>query len=107
MPNAVLLPDADQELGGAADANLEALASEAGDRLRAAHLYQRQVEGRALFAGPLAVIAGIAALITAWAMIGSVRHDVVIAWAALVLFSLDSVRARRQNRAVVEASSAV
>ena len=87
MPNAALLPDADQELGGAADANLEALASEAGDRLRAAHLYQRQVEGRALFAGPLAVIAGIAALITAWAMIGSVRHDVVIAWAALVLFA--------------------
>ena len=30
-----------------------------------------------------------------------------VIWAALVLFSLDSVRARRQNRAVVEASSAV
>jgi len=83
MPNAVLSPDVDQ-FGETAEAPAGALPYEAGDRLRAAHLHRRQIEGRALFAGPLAVTASLAALITAWAMIGSVPHNVVFGWAALV-----------------------
>ncbi|GAA4821268.1 EAL domain-containing protein [Sphingosinicella ginsenosidimutans] len=83
MPNAVLSPDVDQ-FGETAEAPAGALPYDAGDRLRAAHLHRRQIEGRALFAGPLAVTASLAALITAWAMIGSVPHNVVFGWAALV-----------------------
>jgi len=88
MPNAAFSPNADGGFGDMADADAGMLAFEAaGDQLRAAHLHRRQIEGRALFAGFLAITATVAALITAWAMINSVRHDLVIGWTALVLFA--------------------
>jgi diguanylate cyclase (GGDEF)-like protein/PAS domain S-box-containing protein len=56
------------------------------DRLRDAHLHNGQVQARGLFAGFFAVTAVAAALITGWAMYGSVATNAIVAWAAAVTF---------------------
>ena len=69
-----------------ADAGVDSLAFDAAtERLRDAHLHNGQVEARGLFAGFLAIAASAAAAITAWAMAGTLRHDVVIGWAVVVV----------------------
>ncbi|MGZ8346828.1 MAG: putative bifunctional diguanylate cyclase/phosphodiesterase [Allosphingosinicella sp.] len=57
------------------------------EQLRQAHLHNRQVEARALFAPYFAITAAIAAMITGWAMIESVRMEMVVGWVALVAFA--------------------
>jgi diguanylate cyclase (GGDEF)-like protein/PAS domain S-box-containing protein len=57
------------------------------ERLREAHLHNRQVEARALFAPFFAITAFLGALITAWAMIDSVRLELVVGWVAVVAFA--------------------
>src|SRR5689334_20444805 len=57
------------------------------ERLREAHLHNGQVEARALFAPFFAVTAVAAALVTAWAMYGSVKLELVVGWTALVAFA--------------------
>ncbi len=74
------------------------------ERLREAHLHNGQVEARALFAPFFAITAVAAALITAWAMYGSVEPELVIGWAALVAFA-NWVSCRRAMDAAAWGSS--
>src|SRR5919106_6649751 len=86
MHHAPVSTDADQEREEPAEQGVESLAfDQASERLRAAHLYNRQVEARALFAPFFSVTAAVAALLTAWAMIHSVRIELVVGWVALVV----------------------
>ena len=57
------------------------------ERLREAHLHNGQIEARALFAPFFAITAVAAALITAWAMSGSIPMQILVAWVALVAFA--------------------
>jgi hypothetical protein len=57
------------------------------ERLREAHLQNGQIEARALFAPYFAIVAVGAALLTAWAMFGSVRLELVVGWVAVVAFA--------------------
>ena len=57
------------------------------ERLRDAHLHNGQVEARALFAPFFAVTAVAAALLTAWAMYGSVDEKLVIGWTAFPAYA--------------------
>jgi len=57
------------------------------ERLREAHLHNGQVEARALFAPFFAVTAVAASLVTAWAMYGSVKLELVVGWTAMVAFA--------------------
>src|ERR1043165_5660280 len=57
------------------------------ERLRAAHLHNGQVEGRAVFGPFLAITALLASLIVAWAMYGSVETKLVVGWVALIAFA--------------------
>ncbi|MDQ8758316.1 EAL domain-containing protein [Sphingosinicella sp. LHD-64] len=73
---------------GAAEVDVDSPAfALATGRLRDAHLHNGQVEARALFAPFFAVTASVAAAITAWAMFGSVRTELVIAWVALIVLA--------------------
>ncbi len=56
------------------------------ERLRDAHLHNGQVEARALFAPFFATTSVVSALITAWAMYGSVNLKLIVTWTALVAF---------------------
>ena len=56
----------------------------ANQKLRDAHLHNGQVEARALFAPFFSTTAMVAALITGWAMLGSVPVELVGGWVALV-----------------------
>ena len=77
--------DADSALEDSAAEGAEALAFDAAsERLREAHLHNRQVEARALFAPYFGVTAVVAALLAAWAMYGSVQLELVFGWVALV-----------------------
>src|SRR3712207_9130446 len=80
--------DADPESEGPAEEGVEALAFDgASERLREAHLHNRQVEARGLFAPFFGVTAVAAALITAWSMYRSVRLALVVGWGAPVPFA--------------------
>src|SRR4028118_124051 len=80
--------DADPQSDNPAEEGVEALAFDgATERLREAHLHNRQVEARGLFAPFFGVTAVAASLITAWAMYGSVRLELVVGWVALVAFA--------------------
>ena len=57
------------------------------ERLREAHLYNGQVDARGLFAPYFAVSAVGAAIVTAWAMFGSVRLELIVGWVAVVAFA--------------------
>ena len=59
----------------------------ANERLREAHLHNGQVAARAMFAPFLGITALLAALITGWAMVGSVRAEAVVSWVAVVAFA--------------------
>ena len=59
----------------------------ASEKLRDAHLRNGQVEARALFAPFLAITSICAALVTGWAMLSSVRMELVVGWVAAVLFT--------------------
>ena len=63
----------------------EGIGADAGSqRLREAHLHNGQARTRALFA-PFFSVSGVgAALLTAWAMLGSVRLELIIGWIAAV-----------------------
>jgi diguanylate cyclase (GGDEF)-like protein len=74
------------------------------ERLREAHLHNGQVEARALFAPFFGVTAVVGALITAWAMYGSVRLELVVGWTALVAFT-NWVSCRRAMDAAAYGSS--
>ena len=88
MHHAPVSHDADSMREDPADGGIDTLALDpSSERLREAHLHNRQVEARALFAPFFSVTAVLAALITAWAMIGSVRLELVIVWVALVTFA--------------------
>ena len=89
----------DRELSGESaqplEEELESLGFDsASERLREAHLHNGQVRARALFAPFLGVTSVAAALIAAWSMYQSIRHDLVIGWVALVAFA-NWVSARR------------
>ncbi|HEV2866770.1 MAG TPA: EAL domain-containing protein [Allosphingosinicella sp.] len=80
--------DADPDSENPTDEGVDTLAFDgANERLREAHLHNRQVEARGIFAPFFGVTAVAAALITAWAMIGSVRMELVVGWVALVAFA--------------------
>ncbi|WP_162806540.1 putative bifunctional diguanylate cyclase/phosphodiesterase [Sphingosinicella terrae] len=88
MYQAPVSPDAEPIREEAADVGIDTLAFDASnERLRAAHLHNRQVEARALFAPFFAITAVLAALIAAWALIGSERIELVVGWVALVTFA--------------------
>ena len=76
--------EADPQQGEAAEL-VEGIGADAGSqRLREAHLHNGQARTRALFA-PFFSLSGVgAALLTAWAMLGSVRLELIIGWIALV-----------------------
>jgi diguanylate cyclase (GGDEF)-like protein/PAS domain S-box-containing protein len=80
--------DVDQEEHEPADLSTEPVGYETGsERLREAHLYNGQIEARALFA-PYFAVAGVgAAFVTAWAMFGAVRLELIIGWVAAVAFA--------------------
>ena len=88
MYHAPVALDADPEREEPSEEGVESLAFDAAsERLREAHLHNRQIETRALFAPFFGVTAAIAAIITAWAMIRTVRPELVVGWASLVLFA--------------------
>jgi len=68
------------------------------ERLRDAHLHNGQVEARALFAPFFGITGVAAALVTAWAMSGSVPQNTIVPWVSLVAFA-NWVSARRAIRA--------
>ena len=80
--------ESDASGAGPREEGAEAAALDLGnERLRDAHLHNGQVEARALFAPFLAVTAVAAALITAWALVGSVDLKLIVGWTALVTFA--------------------
>jgi diguanylate cyclase (GGDEF)-like protein/PAS domain S-box-containing protein len=80
--------DADTDREDAPDEGVDSLAFDAAsERLRAAHLHNRQVEARALFAPFFGVIAALAAMITAWSMVDTVQIGPVVGWVAMVMFA--------------------
>ncbi len=88
MLHAPLSVDADAPEAGTAEEGTDSFVIDLGnERLREAHLHNGQVQARALFAPFLAITAVAAALITAWAMLGSVEPNLAIGWAALVTFA--------------------
>ena len=93
--------DAEQLIDDVPDEGMASHAFDtANERLREAHLHNGQVAARAIFAPFLGVTAVLAALITGWAMVGSVRPETVVGWVALVAFA-NWVSARR----AIEAAS--
>ena len=76
--------EADQHDGDAADL-AEGIGADAGSqRLREAHLHNGQARTRGLFA-PFFSISGVgAALLSAWAMLGSVRPELIAFWVVAV-----------------------
>src|SRR4030095_15063136 len=88
MYHAPVSLDADTDREDAPDEGVDSLAFDAAsERLRAAHLHNRQVEARALFAPFFGVIAALAAMITAWSMVDTVQIGPVVGWVALVMFA--------------------
>ena len=88
MYHATVPLDADPDSIDPAVEGVDALTGDAAsERLREAHLHNGQVEARGLFAPFFGVTAVGAALIAAWAMIGSERLELVIGWVALVAFA--------------------
>ncbi len=85
MYHAPVPAHADSRHEGPPDEALESLGLDAtNERLREAHLHNRQVEARAHFAPFFAITASLAALITAWSMFESVGAVLVSAWVVLV-----------------------
>ena len=86
MYHAPVSPDADQQVQEPSEEGVDTLAFDAAsDRLREAHLHNRQVETRALFAPYFGVTAALAAVVIAWSMFGFVRVELLAAWVCLVL----------------------
>src|SRR5688572_29825360 len=86
MYHAPVSPDADQLREEPSEEGVDSLAFDAAsDRLREAHLHNRQVETRALFAPYFGVTDALAAIVTAWSMFGFVRIELLVAWVCLVL----------------------
>src|SRR6195952_3516749 len=80
--------DSDAPESDLAQEALESAALDLGnERLRDAHLHNGQVEARALFAPFFAVPAVAASLVTAGAMYGSVKRELVVGGTALVAFA--------------------
>ncbi len=97
--------NAEDSLDDPADEGVESLGLDASsERLREAHLHNRQVEARAHFAPFFSVTAALAALITAWSMVESVRVEMVAAWVALVTIANWS-SCRRASAAAAMAGS--
>ena len=76
----------------------------ASERLRESYLHNGQVQARALFAPFLAMTALAGAMIVAWAMLGAVRLELVVAWVAAIAFA-NWVSARRAMEAAAWGSS--
>src|SRR5690242_19981524 len=76
--------EADQQDGDAAEL-AEGIGADAGSlRLRDAHLHNGQARTRSLFA-PFFSISGVgAALLAGWAMLGSVRIELIVGWIVAV-----------------------
>lgn len=86
MHHAPVSSDQDSEREESTEGGVDSLAfDQASERLRAAHLYNRQVEARALFAPYFAVTAAVSALLAGYAMIHTVRLELVVGWVGLVL----------------------
>ena len=88
MFHAPLPVDPDNQDNALPDEAVESITLDLGnDRLRDAHLYNGQVQARALFAPFFAITAVAAALIIGWAMYGSVDLRLTIGWTAAVAFA--------------------
>ena len=88
MHHAPVSPEAVLERDEASEEGVDSLAFDAASaRLREAHLYNRQVEARALFAPYFGVTATLAAFITAWSMLATTRLEFIVGWISLILFS--------------------
>jgi diguanylate cyclase (GGDEF)-like protein/PAS domain S-box-containing protein len=97
--------DSDAPESDLAQEEVESAALDLGnERLRDAHLHNGQVEARALFAPFFAVTAVAASLVTAWAMYGSVKLELVVGWTAMVAFA-NWVSCRRALEAAAWGSS--
>jgi diguanylate cyclase (GGDEF)-like protein/PAS domain S-box-containing protein len=87
MYHAPVAAEIDQEAEDPVDATSEPVGYETGsERLREAHLYNGQVEARALFAPYLAIVGVGASLIVAWALFGEARLELIVGWVAAVAF---------------------
>ena len=78
--------DAHADSGEPGDTIEPTLLETGSEKLRDAHLHHGQVEARALFAPYFAVSAVATASLCAWALLGSIRIELVIGWLALVAF---------------------
>jgi diguanylate cyclase (GGDEF)-like protein/PAS domain S-box-containing protein len=76
-----------QEIEPAELADESVGADASSQRLRDAHLHNGQAQTRLLFAPFFAVTGVGAALLTAWAMLGDARIELILAWLALVAFA--------------------
>jgi len=86
MYHAPVPTDEDPDAGDPAESIEPTLIETGSEKLREAHLHNGQVEARALFAPYFAVSAGATAALSAWAMFGSVRLELIVGWFALVMF---------------------
>src|SRR5690349_11496998 len=88
MFHAPLPVDPDNQDDALPDEAVESITLDLGnDRLRDAHLYNGQVQARALFAPFFAITAVAAALIIGWAMYGSIDLKLTVGWTAAVAFA--------------------
>ena len=90
--------DLSAESGGAGNFDV------GNERLRQAHLHNGQVTARALFAPYFAITAVAAALVTGWAMFGSVNLELVVGWVATLAFA-NWVSCRRAMEAAARGTS--
>ena len=80
--------DVDGQTQDSAALGDEALTPDVGsDRLRQAHLHNGQARTRALFAPYLAITVVGATLLVVWSLIGSTNVELLLGWAAVVVFA--------------------
>jgi diguanylate cyclase (GGDEF)-like protein len=96
--------DGDQHDHESADPIGSALFDSGSERLQDAHLYNGQVEARAMFAPYFATAAIAAAGMCGWGMYGSFRLDLILGWVGLVVL-VNCISCRRVMNAAALGTS--